>query len=333
MRSSFDTGKFVISLDFELYWGVKDKRTIENYGPNLLGVKKVIPALLHLFQQYGISATFSTVGFLFAKNKQELISYLPEVKPEYNDTNLSPYSTMSKVGESEEDDPYHFGYSLLEQIKTAENHEISSHTFCHYYCLEPGQTKESFRQDLQAAKKIAADKDINVRSLVFPRNQFNEEYLAICKETGIETFRGNPDSWLYAGRNKESESIYRRAIRFVDFYINLSGHHCHTKDYILSYPLVNVAASRFLRPYKKKLAFLDFMRLRRIKKSMLHAAKKNKVFHLWWHPHNFGVNIEENLLFLQKILDHYLILKTKYNMESLSMSGIHDLIITEKIDK
>ena len=30
MSADFDTGKFVISLDFELFWGVRDKRTIES---------------------------------------------------------------------------------------------------------------------------------------------------------------------------------------------------------------------------------------------------------------------------------------------------------------
>jgi hypothetical protein len=34
-----DGGAFVISLDFELFWGVRDKRTISGYGPNILGVR------------------------------------------------------------------------------------------------------------------------------------------------------------------------------------------------------------------------------------------------------------------------------------------------------
>lgn len=34
-------GAFVISLDFELMWGVRDKRTIADYGRNILGVRRV----------------------------------------------------------------------------------------------------------------------------------------------------------------------------------------------------------------------------------------------------------------------------------------------------
>ena len=58
-------GKFVISLDFELIWGVRDKRTIQSYGENLRGVHQAIPRLLNLFDQYKIKGTFATVGFLF----------------------------------------------------------------------------------------------------------------------------------------------------------------------------------------------------------------------------------------------------------------------------
>ena len=71
-NKEFSCGKFVISLDFELMWGVRDKKTIESYGQNILGVREAIPAMLNAFDKYGINATFSTVGFLFAKNKKEL---------------------------------------------------------------------------------------------------------------------------------------------------------------------------------------------------------------------------------------------------------------------
>ncbi len=326
---SFDTGKFVISLDFELLWGVRDKKTIETYGANILGVRQVIPALLNSFDKFGVKGTFSTVGFLFAKNKKELKQYIPAVLPAYTDANLSPYAEVEVAGDDETDDPYHFGYSLLMQIADNPNHEIGTHTFCHYYCLEPGQTMEAFRHDLLAAKKIAADMNVNVRSLVFPRNQFNEEYLLACKETGIDSYRGNPQSWLYAARSKNDESLIRRALRFIDTYINLTGHHCYSLQHVRSSTIINVAGSRFLRPYSKKLSFLDSLRLRRIKRAMLHAARNNQLFHLWWHPHNFGINLRENIDFLEKILSYYTSLNKQYGLQSVTMTRLaHELKTT-----
>lgn len=324
MPAEFTTGKLVISLDFELFWGVRDKRSIESYGANILGVRNVIPALLSAFDNYQVKGTFSTVGFLFARNKEELLAACPDLQPQYNDPKLSPYPSLLQLGKDEQDDPWHFGYSLLEQVWVNGRHEIGTHTFCHYYCLEPGQTAQAFKEDLLAAKKIAGSKGIAVRSLVFPRNQFNEEYLSVCREAGIDSFRGNPDSWLYAGRNKNDESLFRRAMRFLDAYLNLTGHHDHAREYVLSSPLVNVAASRFLRPYSHKLSFLEPLRLRRIKNAMLHAARHKKLFHLWWHPHNFGVNLEENMAFLEKILQYYRQLQQEYGFSSVTMSGLTD---------
>ena len=33
-----DTGKFVISLDFELQWGVFDKETLDSYKTNIISL-------------------------------------------------------------------------------------------------------------------------------------------------------------------------------------------------------------------------------------------------------------------------------------------------------
>src|SRR5713226_8091072 len=68
-RRAVQYGAFVISLDFELLWGVRDNRTIADYGANILGGREVIPALLDLFAERNIACTWATVGLLFfAKN-------------------------------------------------------------------------------------------------------------------------------------------------------------------------------------------------------------------------------------------------------------------------
>ena len=59
----------MVSLDFELYWGVRDKTSLEAYKANLLGARHIIPRLLELFAHYGVRATWATVGFLFFDEK------------------------------------------------------------------------------------------------------------------------------------------------------------------------------------------------------------------------------------------------------------------------
>ncbi|MEO6904722.1 MAG: polysaccharide deacetylase family protein [Ginsengibacter sp.] len=319
-----ENGKFVVSLDFELYWGVRDAVKLEQYKCNLLGVQKAIPFLLQMFEKYKINSTFATVGFLFFDNKEELKNSLPDRKPQYFNSILSPYKDhFNLVGDDESQDQLHFGSKLIQRIINA-GQEIGSHTFSHYYCLERGQTKEDFREDLIFAKKIAAKKGIELKSLVFPRDQYNKSYLNVCRELGFTSFRGNERSWLFSSKTQGSTLFFRRPFRLLDAYFNLSGHNCYSAVEMKSDHLINIPSSRFLRPFSERLKTFESMRLKRIKASMTYAAKNKLAYHLWWHPHNFGKNISNNFSFLEKILIHYQHLNEAYNFQSINM---HQLAI------
>ena len=322
-----ENGKFVISLDFELLWGMRDKKTIEAYGENILGVRQSIPKMIELFSEYGINATFSTVGFLFAKNKNEILDFSPNIKPKYIDNNLSPYNGyLNKIGDNENVDKFHFASSIIEELKKHSNHEISTHTFSHYYCLEKGQDKTDFKEDLISAINIAKKNGITLESIIFPRNQYNKDYLSICAELGINSFRGNEEVWFNKAENGEDETLIKRLFRITDSYINISGHHTYSINEIKKTTPHNIPSSRFLRAYNHKLKFLEKLRLNRVKKSMSFAAKNGLVYHLWWHPHNFGTFQKENFEFLKEILTHYSMLKSKNNFESSTMNNITKII-------
>lgn len=315
-------GCLVVSLDFELYWGVRDVRTIESYKDNLLAVRQVVPALLNLFHEYDIHATWATVGFLFFQSREHLLSGLPEKLPHYTNYRLSPYNHLKEIGRDEKEDPFHYAASLIKLIASSANQEVASHTFSHYYCLEEGQDIETFRHDLQAAIDAAKRYQLKVDSLVFPRNQFNSKYLSVCNELGFQAYRGNESSWIYRPKSRADESVIRRAVRLLDAYVNISGHNCYSLDSASNELPLNIPSSRFLRPFSKKLRFLEPLRMRRILRDLEHAAKNGLIYHLWWHPHNFGANTDENLSFLKTIFDYYKTLKTTYGMESLNMGDL-----------
>lgn len=319
------SGKFIISLDYELMWGVRDKRNINTYGNNIANVPHVIYTLLELFSRYEINATFAIVGFLFAKNKEEIHAYLPKTLPNYSIQKLSPYTSyISSVG-NDTSDVYNYGYDSLVKLKKARNHEICSHTFSHYYCLEDGQSEESFKSDLESAISIAAKEDVIFKSIIFPRNQHNVEYNNVLLKNGIQVYRGNEKAWYYNPKKGKDDASIRRIFRLIDTYINISGHNCFSLNVPEKGRLINIPSSRFLRPYNPKFKILECLRLRRIKTSMTYAAKNNLMYHLWWHPHNFGAYQNENFDFLEKILKHYQKLKMKYNFTSCTMKKAANL--------
>ncbi len=312
-------GILTISLDFELYWGVRDKRSIDQYRKNLLGVRKAVDEMLNLFYGNEIHVTWATVGFLFFKDSDQLKRNFPPRIPEYNNNNLSPYQYIeSNFLEYD----YHFAPDILERIRKQEGQEIGTHTFSHFYCLEESQTVGDFMEDIVSAKKIAESQGIVIRSLVFPRNQWNPEYLPILTRLGICCYRGNESNWLYKASDDASQQKIRRMFRLLDTYLNITGHQTYNLQECTKNVPYNFPSSRFLRPYSKKLSILDGIRLKRITKAMDDAARNNKIFHLWWHPHNFGVNINQNIDFLKRIIDHFQILRQRYGMRSLNMGEL-----------
>ena len=311
-------GIFTISLDFELFWGVRDHRTLENYGENIRNVHLVVPRLLELFTKYNVHCTWATVGFLFFKGKQEMLSYLPADRPDYHKKEYDPYPYLEQ---NELESKYHFAPALIEQIRRTPGQEIGTHTFSHFYSLEKNTTVGQFKSDLQAAIKIAQEKGIEINSIVFPRNQYSDEHIKACLQEGIKIYRGNELSGAYKPISRENESIARKGIRFADAYINITGNHCHAVP--APGDIINIPASRFLRPYKPKLKMFDGLKLERIKQGIKFAADRGLIYQLWWHPHNFGKYMDENFNFLEKALKFYEQLNHEEKIESLNLMEIY----------
>ena len=315
-------GIFTISLDFELYWGMRDVTSTEQYADNMNGVPVAIDEVLKSFHRYDIHTTWAIVGFLYFSSIEELKSNMPKKKPNYKNEQLDLYRYIDAHDTLEP--AYHFAPDVIEKIDHYKNQEIGTHTFSHYYCLEDGQMKDEFYADIEYAITTAKNKiSKDTKSLVFPRNQWNEEYLSVLSSLGILCYRGNEKSWIYDAADEEKKTgLTRRVLRLLDSYINLTGHNTYSLHELSSESIFNIPASRFLRPSSQQFNVLEKMRLRRIKKSMTYAAKNNQLFHLWWHPHNFGKDINSNMFFLEKILEHYKELSVQYNMQSLNMGEI-----------
>lgn len=317
-------GYFVVSLDFELFWGMSDVTTIERYGDNVRGVRTALPRMLELFTEYGIHATWATVGMLMCRNKDELLSLLPphDERPQYHDMRMSSYHHIEHdgIGYTEIDDPYHYGPSLVARILKTPNQELANHTFSHFYACD-GESNPShiLERDLDAHARIAETYGITTTSIVFPRNQVSDEALDVCAKKGMTAYRGNEKHFIYRTRKTGENSGIIRGLRLLDHYINLSGTHTYPLPRADARGITNIPASRFFRPYMPILKFLEPLRLRRIKRAMTHAAQRGEVFHLWWHPHNFGVHQEENFKNLTAILEHFKILHDTYGMESTSI--------------
>lgn len=320
------TAIFSISLDFELHWGRLDKTKIQGNEKYYLQTREVIPKILRLFEECRIEATWATVGMLFAKDLQEWEKYSPMEKPSYVQQDLCAYQWLKKNPNLE---AFLFAPELIEKILLTKGQELGSHSFSHYYTLADGQTGNQFREDLKASQQIARDKfGVSLCSLVFPRNQFNKTYMKICREEGFSIIRSNPLDWYWKGARPER--LVKKIFRTGDAMIPLGKKTTFSlsgipilEDLPLMFP-----ASRFLRPYHPGFPTLNRWKLKRVKNEMTIAAQEGKVYHLWWHPHNFGDYPDKSLEELKEILLHFNTLRMRYGMISRNMKNVWEIVKT-----
>lgn len=336
------SGQFIVSLDFELHWGVFDQRTVDSYRENLSNVPEVINRLLAMADKYDVKLTFATVGFLFAKDKQDLLNHLPKQQPTFVHERYSPYPLIESIGNSEEDDPFHYSHSLIKKIRDNGNHEISTHTFCHYYCHGLGQTVEQFADDLKSAIAIARQMDIKLESIIFPRNMIDLRYeqdlpyIETIYNLGFKSYRGKEKAFIY---NIFTQKFYHgwyifKIFRMIDAYSNITGMNTYNMDELYRKDLpLNIPSSRLLRAYNKKARFLEPLKVHRIISGMRHAAKNNEMFHLWWHPHNFGTHTDQNFKNLEAIFQEYSILNKKHGFMSETMTNLTNKVISKHSKK
>ena len=314
------SGFLVISLDFELLWGVFDKVNLSDRLSYFTRTRHVIPEILQIFEKFEIHATWATVGMLFNENWEEWNSNIPSNIPNYQNINLSAYN-FGKSIQSKSTEFACFAPDLIDKIIKTKNQELASHTYSHFYCREKGQNLDSFREDLKMSFSLAKNLGQDLKSLVFPRNQLNKEYLKTCSDLGITSVRSNPDTWYWADTQKDT--LAQKIFRTGDAYFGRNN-----KSYLLSeigsVENINIQpASRLFRPFSENRT-LNSVKLRRIANEMEYAAKNGQIYHLWWHPHNFGNSPEKNLQDLKYLLQVYKKLNSKYNFSSMTMTELEN---------
>lgn len=319
MARSRSGATFVISLDFELYWGLRDGRSLAACRDHLEGTPEVVERLLDLFEQERVHATWATVGWLYAENAEEALGWMPTGQDRRP---ASAYGYLAQLPRDGSLDRYHFAKDLVARIAATPGQELATHTLSHYTCLESDHTLAGFRHDLRLALRVAARRGSPMESIVFPRNQWSDAALRVCREEGVRFFRGTLDHWLFRPRASEDETGLRRAMRLADAYVGLdaAGLAGERVAQVRSHGgLVNVPASRFLRPIPKS-APLRALRLRRVLSEMREAAERGGLYHLWWHPHNFGLHPRRSLEALRAIVGQLRLLRAQWGMRSLTMA-------------
>ena len=271
----------VISLDFELRWGVLDKvyEDADAYRDNLISVHENVPWILELFNSRGIHATWATVGALACDNWDEFEAVRPSMLPAYKNKKMEYVNEINKIVDPE--GKLYFAPDLVQKIIETPGQELGTHTFGHIYATEPDVTYEQLLADLHTCKSFLKKKfSYTPTSLVYPRNQVIYEE-RLLEEKVVECYRGNEDVDYLSAENQRGKKLFNRVKILLDA-INPFSSHAYEFGSITKN---NIKSSAMFRIYLSGI--LRRMHLAKLKYS-ISRLKDDEVYHIWFHPHNLG---------------------------------------------
>lgn len=311
-------GRFVISLDFEGYWGMSDivefnESKINSYFYNYENTINT----LHSYLEKNIKSTWAIVGFLLAESAQEILDNGYVITPNYKNSRLDNYKIIKKISQRKQQfaSDRLFKQAFCQKLSGTNNIEIASHTFSHFYCNEPNVSIEDFQKEVDFFRDLLKTKyGKDVKALILPRNQINTQFLRLANLHEITVVRSNPRHYELFSSN-----ILNRLNRLYNSLLpnyNIFDFTNKTLSHLKISP-----GTRFLRYNVRNEKLLSIF-TNAVIKEMTYAARNGLHYHLWWHPHNFCHNLDFKMVLLDQIISHYKDLNKRFGFKAVWMSEL-----------
>ncbi len=315
-------GAFVVSVDTELAWGGAHRREGSTLavGPaaspaahRYEAERGVIDRLLDLFAGYGITATWAMVGHLFLDQCHDGgRGPHPDVaRPAYSWLDgdwlaIDPCTSLAV-------DPDWYGRDIVDRIVACPvRQEIGSHSFSHVIVDDPACTPEVFSSELAASAKLAAERGLDLRSFVYPRNAIAQ--VERLGEHGFRCYRGGRPSSPFAGRPAWS----RRVLAAVDKVRPLAGSAVLPTRHESG--VWNVPQTYLFAPPRG--VGRPVLWVRRPIARLRQAARHRSLFHLWFHPYNITSDPGPALAALDRVCAAAAKLHDAGRLDVLSMGAL-----------
>ncbi len=319
MTRENEVGAFVFSLDTELAWGSVHHSGYANHEEEFDRTRYVIDSLLTLFEKYGISGTWAVVGkLMLAKGEQEPAGI--------SLNGASPNSSKEYEWREEDDDHFWHAPDIIERIRSCSvPQEIGSHNYTHMIMGTPEADAPGFDHELKACKAVAEERDIDLKSFVFPRNEI--DHLDVLASNGFTSFRGVAPSWTW----RVPGTIGKRVARLADHFMPVPAPVVYATE---ENGMVNIPASY---SYLHRTGWARYVpisvRVRKAILTMRKAARSNGIFHLWTHPFNIASDPESLLGGLERVFQEYKRLHDSGLIQSKTMTEVAEQVIEPAVEK
>lgn len=309
-------GVFTISIDVELAWGVFDLPDVAGFLPAIGQTRVIVKELLTLFRRHGISATWAVVGHLFLDRCERQDG---TIHPEITRPNHAwfPYDWFrDDPGTDCDAAPLWYGLDLVRAVREATPlQEIGLHSFCHMIYGDPGCSREAADSDLREARRVTEGMGIAPVSFVFPRDL--PGYLDLLAAHGFLCYRDQPSWWF---RNLPGRRLIQ-AGHLLDDFLGLPSPTVRPR--LEDCGLVNIPGSMLFRHARGIRRIIPAMsRVRKARAGIQRAIARGEIFHLHFHPWNFGWSRGTLMAAFSRILKIAVAERDAGRLEILSMGEV-----------
>lgn len=302
-------GTFVLSLDCELLWGCHYIGGSDRFTYLRNEHTTSYDDLLAVLDKYDINATFAFVSALGIDREE--FGCLAHTAPgeKYKEWLQSIFE--KSIHESE----LWYNTNLINKVVHAnQKHEIASHSFSHLRFTDSTVTQDVALREFELSYEILKKytKESQIKTFIYPENCI--DYLDVFYKGPFRLYRGRNESWF-------KKLPFKRLFHFIDQSLPIAPP---------SVILCNDAHGNYFLPgsfalfrYDGIRRFIpDCIRLAKVKRGIDQAIRKQRIFHLWFHPWNLGSSKRMKHLFAQ-ILEY---VKTKRLENVLKVATMSEVL-------
>jgi len=311
---SDDKGVFTISLDTELAWGMFDKKNVEQFEEAYRNTPEVIDRLCDLFDEYEIPATWAVVSHL-----------LEDCNGDHGNRTPPNFKWVDDwfgelPCESGMDEDLWYAPWLIDRIQNCETEqEIGLHGATHMQLGADGCSRQHAEEEVEAAVETLRAFGVEPETFVFPRNDIG--HVDVLHEHEIRVYRGIDARWY---ERSSVPNAVKPVLRFAD---EVARGTPPVVRPVERNGIIEIPGSQVFRPSHGGWQYPPGRSsVVRAKKGVKAAARKRGVFHLWFHPFNFGHNIDTDIGRLEEVLSFVQELVEEEVIKCVPINQIHSSV-------
>ena len=259
----------IISLDCEGKWGMADLDPPYFRDLTSASLSVAYRQLLAMFARYEVAATFAFVmAFTLSAAEREQFPVLDRWG-DPDDAWLAHYWRSLDEGQAEgwhEPEPFAL-------VRDSGRHEIAAHGFCHRSLGEAAIDQAGATRELADAARAAQLKGVELKTLVFPRNEVG--HLPAVAAAGYLGYRARLD---------RPSGIFGRGVALLD---ELAVNAAPQQPLQSTAGLVAIPAGHFFNwRFGMRRLVPPAVTKARWRNQLRKCVRDGGVVHLWLHPHN-----------------------------------------------